>query len=112
MGFSENLRDIRKSRRMTQNQLATKLGVRRQTIIDWENPEGKRPGFFHLTVLVTALEVSWNKLMDGEVQQLKSELPEWRKATGMVAALQAFAKVSSALSAQTFGESRKEVKNK
>ena len=71
MGFSENLKTIRTAKGMTQEQLAKKLGVQRQSITEWEKHDGKRPDFLNLVCLVTALDVSWNRLMDGEVQKVK-----------------------------------------
>ena len=97
MGFAENLRVLRKAKQMTQEEVARRVGVRRQTIIDWENPEGKRPGFFHLIALVTVLETSWYKLMDGEVQQVKEDYPNWRRMHGLVNALRIYAKATDAV---------------
>lgn len=51
MGFSENLKNIRHSKGLSQERLAKKIGVYRQTIIEWENPEGKRPEFDSLVWL-------------------------------------------------------------
>lgn len=113
MGFNENLREIRKARGMTQKQLAEKLGVRRQTVVDWESPKNNSketgPDFINLKALVTILEVSWNKLMDGEVEQVKSDFPQWKNMKGLVVALRTFAKASGALYEQAFtNQSRKE----
>lgn len=113
MGFNENLRKIRKARGMTQKQLAEKLGVRRQTVVDWEKPKDNLkdtgPDFVNLKALVTILEVPWNKLMDGEVEQVKSDFPQWKNMKGLVVALRTFAKGSGALYEQAIiNQSRKE----
>ena len=102
MGFSENLRNIRKHKGITQKQLADKLGVQRQTIVEWENDDGKRPDFLNLVCLVTALGVSWNRLMDGEVQAVKSNIPEWKQLDGLVKALQTFAKHTDIIAKEVF----------
>ncbi len=102
VGFSENLKAIRSAKGMTQEQLAQKLGVQRQSIVEWEKPDGKRPDFLNLVCLVTALEVSWNKLMDGEVQTVKQTVPEWKHMEGIVKALQTFAQVADKITKETF----------
>lgn len=102
MGFSENLKAIRTAKGLTQAQLAIDVGVQRQTIGEWENPEGKRPDFFNLICLVTALDVSWNKLMDGEVQSVKKAFPNWRNMEGLAKALQSFAKKVDQITEEAF----------
>lgn len=102
MGFSENLKAIRTAKGMTQDQLAQKLGVQRQSIVEWEKPNGKRPDFFNLVCLVTTLEVSWNKLMDGEVQTVKEAIPEWKHMEGIVKALQIFVQATEKVRKETF----------
>ena len=37
MSFGENLRQVRTERRMTQEELAEKLGVSRQAVSKWES---------------------------------------------------------------------------
>ncbi len=102
MGFSENLKAIRTAKGLTQEQLAKKLGVQRQSIVEWENPNGKRPDFLNLVCLVTALEVSWNRMMDGEVQTVKDNVPEWKHMEGIAKALQLFAQVTGQITKEAF----------
>lgn len=111
MGFSENLRSIRLAKGMTQYQLAKKIGVRRQTVVDWENPNGKRPDFLSLICLVTALGCSWNKLMDGEVQTVKDNNPEWKRFDGIIKVFRSLANATDALYAKNFNHSGKEDTN-
>ncbi len=92
MGFSENLKAIRRSKNMSQAELADKIGVYRQTIIEWENPNGKRPEFDSLVWLVDALGVSWNRLMNGEEPKGKEVDPRWKKIEPAANALMEFAK--------------------
>ena len=102
MGFNENLKAIRTTKGMTQEQLAQKLGVQRQSIVEWEKPDGKRPDFLNLVCLVTALGVSWNKMMDGEVQTVKETVPEWKNMEGIAKALLAFAQAADKVTKETF----------
>lgn len=97
MGFSENLKAIRNSKGMTQEQLAKKIGVFRQTIIEWENPDGKRPEFDSLVWLHDALGVSWNKLMTGEESKPKARDPMWEKVAPVADVLMGFAKQVDAI---------------
>ena len=87
MEFCENLRRLRTAKRMTQKELAERLGVRRQTIVDWEKPCSIRPDFLNLVGLVTVLDCSWDELMEGEVQRVRQSNPEWDRCKGLVAGL-------------------------
>lgn len=106
MGFSENLKAIRRSKGLSQEQLAKKIGVYRQTIIEWENPEGKRPEFDSLVWLREALGVSWNKLMAGE-EPKKEPDPQWEKVAPIANVLLEFAKRADEITNATFGVSQK-----
>lgn len=79
MGFSENLKAIRCSKKMSQQQLAERIGVYRQSIIEWEKPDGKRPEFDSLVWLHEALGVSWNKLMADETPKDMTSDASWEK---------------------------------
>lgn len=87
MGFSENLRKLRKEAGFTQSKFAERLGISRQTVVQWEDPKGKRPDFVNLLGIVTVLNCSWNKLMDGEVQTFKEQVPDWSKQKSLVACI-------------------------
>lgn len=87
MGFSENLRKLRKQAGYTQLTFAEKLGISRQTVVEWEKPQGDRPDFVNLLGIVTVLGCTWNKLMDGEIQSFKEQMPDWSKAKGLVSCI-------------------------
>ena len=111
MGFSENLKTIRESKHMTQAELAEKLGVRRQTIGDWENTKKiVRPRFYELVSLRDALDVSWNKLMADADEGIKAAHPSWNKLEGMVDALKIFAQATSRIAAQVGEKSQEDSK--
>lgn len=109
MGFSENLREIRRSKHMSQADLAKKIGVYRQTIIEWENPNGKRPEFDSLVWLVEALGVSWNRLMKGEEPKDKEAEtdPNWERMAPAAKALLSFARAMDAVLDSTFEKKNK-----
>ena len=87
MGFSENLRQLRKQAGYTQAAFAEKLGVSRQTVVQWERPDGDKPDFINLLGIVTVLGCSWNKLMNGEVETIKDYVPDWSKQKSLVACI-------------------------
>lgn len=89
MGFSENLKRLRRESGFTQITFAEKLGVSRQTVTQWESPNGKRPDFINLISIVTVLGCSWNQLMDGEVQTIKKQMPDWSKVNNLVSCIRA-----------------------
>ena len=70
--FAGNLKLIRKGRGLTQTQLAEKLGVTKQSIINYEKganfPTGKR-----LNDLIKILDVSPEQLLTREFLQLEEE---------------------------------------
>lgn len=76
---------------MSQDDLAEVLSVTRQTISQWEQINGDRPSFDNLVLLVTVLQVSWNDLMDGEIENQKIHNPDFERFSGIVRALEIFA---------------------
>jgi len=62
MGFSENLRDLRKDRNLSQEQLAEILGVSRQSVSKWES-DGGYPETEKLVQLAQKLNVSLDSLL-------------------------------------------------
>jgi len=96
---------------MTQAELADRLGVRRQTIGDWENTKKTtRPRFYELVSLRNALDVSWNRLMADADEGIKEADPNWKRVEGMVNALKIFAQATSRIAAQ-IGENKQEDEN-
>lgn len=66
MSFSENLKQIRKEKQLSQEELAELLGVSRQAVSKWEQGLGY-PEVETLLLLVGKLNVSLDALMDSEV---------------------------------------------
>ena len=52
-------------RKLTQAQLATRIGVHRSAVAQWEQLNGTTPSVIHLTKLAEALEISFEWLATG-----------------------------------------------
>jgi len=63
--LGENLRQIRKERRLTQQQLAELLDVQQRVVSRWETGVAK-PHLNHIVQLAKVLEVSLDRLVFGE----------------------------------------------
>lgn len=70
MSFGENLKNVRKQRNITQEELAETLGVSRQAISKWESDNGY-PETEKLLLLSKALNISLDYLMNdaSEIQE-------------------------------------------
>lgn len=66
MSFSENLKQIRKERRLSQEELAEVLGVSRQAVSKWEQGQGY-PEMETLLLLAGKLNVPLDALMSSEI---------------------------------------------
>ena len=66
MGFSESLFELRRSKSLSQEDLAAKIGVSRQAVSKWETGEAM-PDLNKLLILADALEVSLDCLCGKEV---------------------------------------------
>ena len=69
--LSNNLKSIRKARKITQEALATKLNVTRQTISKWENGQSV-PDAESLTKIAEILNTSVQELLGKEVSENKT----------------------------------------
>lgn len=67
MSFADNLQSIRKEKRLSQEELAERIGVSRQAISKWEQGSGY-PETEKLLVLSRELNVSLDYLMLGEMR--------------------------------------------
>lgn len=80
--LSNNLKSIRKSRKITQEALASKLNVTRQTISKWENGQSV-PDAESLTQIAEILDIPVQELLGEEVKENKTagfkEKPTERK---------------------------------
>lgn len=63
--FAENLKNLRKSRNLTQSDLAEKLFTSAQTVSRWETGDGE-PSLDMLTSLAELLDVSVDRLVSGK----------------------------------------------
>lgn len=76
MSFGENLKNVRKQRGITQEELAETLGVSRQAISKWESDNGY-PETEKLLLLSKKLNISLDYLMnDASEMQEKEETEE------------------------------------
>ena len=65
MSFGENLQEVRRKNRLSQEELAEMLGVSRQAVSKWELGEGY-PEVEKLLVLARRLNLSLDRLLDNE----------------------------------------------
>lgn len=72
MGFSENLKKIRKDNNMSQEEFAELVGVSRQAVSKWESGEGY-PEVEKLLVISKELNVSLDSLMCAEIFSKESK---------------------------------------
>jgi len=79
MNFGENLREIRKQRKMTQEDLAELLNVSRQAVSKWESGEGY-PETEKLLILSKELNISIDYLLNNEVHLEEKEKKEAKSA--------------------------------
>ena len=63
MSFGENLQEVRRKNRLSQEELAEMLGVSRQAVSKWELGEGY-PEVEKLLVLARRLNLSLDRLLD------------------------------------------------
>lgn len=68
MEFHQRLQDLRKKRGMTQELLAEKLGITRQTVSKWERGEST-PDFAYLVKISEWFQVSTDYLLKGKLPQ-------------------------------------------
>ena len=76
MSFGENLRNVRKKKNITQEDLAEILGVSRQAISKWESDNGY-PETEKLLVISEVLNISIDSLLHGgSTLDVKQEIAE------------------------------------
>lgn len=77
MALNDNIKKLREERNLTQQQLADKLYVSRQTICRWEN--GSRcPDLITAKKLALELGVSMDDLVsDEDVNDIQIQIPIW-----------------------------------
>ncbi|MBR5266203.1 MAG: helix-turn-helix transcriptional regulator [Clostridia bacterium] len=72
MNFAENLKQIRKEKRISQEELAEMLDVSRQAVSKWEQGQGY-PEVEKLLLIANKLDISLDALMSGEVSHSTAE---------------------------------------
>ncbi len=82
--FHENLIFLRKAKKLSQEELAGKIGVSRQTLSKWETGESL-PDIEKAKLLADFLEVSLDELLSYQSQENQMPLaPKGKHAFGMV----------------------------
>lgn len=64
--LGDRIRKARRSRNLTQSQLAELLRVSRSAVANWESPTGSSPCIDNLFAIAIAAEVSWHWLATGK----------------------------------------------
>ena len=81
MSFAENLKQLRKERQLSQEELAEILDVSRQAVSKWEQGMGY-PEVEKLLLLSSKLNISLDSLMDTEITQKFN--PQTQNVTGTI----------------------------
>jgi len=89
MTFGERLRDLRKARGYTQEQLAKKIGVAKTTITGYEK-NNREPNVLTITKLAQALNVSGNEL----ICVTTADAPTLAKSSDEIALLRDYRRLS------------------
>ena len=79
MEFNEKLQELRKSRGLTQEELAEKLYVSRTAVSKWESGRGF-PSIDSLKAIAREYEISLDKLLSGEEMLFLAEKDRKKKA--------------------------------
>lgn len=69
MNLGNNILELRKNLQLSQEKLGEKVGVTRQTILNWEL-EQTTPDTYQLIALAKALNVSIDTLVENDIQNL------------------------------------------
>ena len=67
MKFGENLKKLRKSKKLSQESLAEKIGVSRQTLSNWES-DITSPDLVQASTLSKILKISLDELVDNNLE--------------------------------------------
>ena len=81
MSFAENLKQLRKEKQLSQEELAELLDVSRQAVSKWEQGMGY-PEVEKLLLLSSKLSVSLDSLMETEIAQKRTT--QMQSATGII----------------------------
>ncbi len=75
MELSSQIKKYRAEKNLSQEELAEKVYVSRQTISNWEN-EKSYPDIHSLVLLSTVFEVSLDQLIKGDIEEMRKEIKE------------------------------------
>lgn len=73
MTLGENIHNLRKSKKLSQEELAEKVNVTRQTISNWELGETS-PNPEQLKLLSKILDISIDDLVSNEIKKIKKKI--------------------------------------
>ena len=73
MSLGERLYELRKKKGFSQEEVAEKLNVTRQSVSKWETDESK-PDFDKIVPICELFEITSNELLTGEVQEIEPEV--------------------------------------
>ncbi len=82
--IGENIQHLRKRRGLTQEALAEKLGVTRQTVAKWESGEST-PDLEMAGALSREMDISLDELVNAPVPDLAADSPRGKHIFGLVA---------------------------
>ena len=75
MDLGENLYNLRKKKNLSQEEVAEKLNVTRQTISKWETGESK-PDFDKIVPICNLFEITTEELLSGKQAEKKENIKE------------------------------------
>ncbi|MGG3887553.1 helix-turn-helix transcriptional regulator [Metabacillus fastidiosus] len=104
MNLSKQIKQFRKRDNMSQEQLAEKIYVSRQTISNWEN-ERSYPDIHNLLMMSVLFNVSLDDLVKGDVKIMKEEIQKstFFRWTYLMMALMVIVPISVVLGLYFFG---------
>lgn len=75
--LAERVRSARRAAGLSQDALATKLGIRRAAVTQWEQPAGTQPSVLNLrqTAMETSVSFEWLATGRGPMQPASDEVP-------------------------------------
>ena len=83
MKFGDNLKQIRKSKNISQEELAEKLGVSRQSVSKWETGENY-PSMYNIMCLCDIFKCKINNLVHESMSDINSQRRKTKKGKGVI----------------------------
>ena len=88
IGFGERLRELRKERGITSYEMATKLGISRNTLSNWERGDKEPHAIEILEEIAKILKVSIKMLVEGKKEERIENNPFIRELNERVTRLE------------------------